>query len=169
MSTKRPLCFRGQNRPQYRGYFPYFCSCASVHETICFIEQVPRRCAACRNGGLPPCFQIQTYPLPLSWKKFLDGKRKKIATRKKKMLQVSSIFLQEIRSRREIVTSPPTSKLYSNKNPHTERVSRFPVHFDFLFLLFTASCIYFSNFSAICCPYLSKSTLGACPRCNLYK
>ena len=44
-------------------------------------------------------------PLALIMKKFLDGKRKKIATRKKKILQVSNIFLQEIRSRREIVTS----------------------------------------------------------------
>jgi hypothetical protein len=44
-------------------------------------------------------------PLALIMKKFLDGKRKKIATRKKKILQVSNIFLQEIRSRQEIVTS----------------------------------------------------------------
>lgn len=51
------------------------------------------------------CFQIQTCPLPLSWKKFQGGRKKKIATRKKKILQVSNIFLQEIRSRREIVTS----------------------------------------------------------------
>lgn len=55
--------------------------------------------------SIAPMFPDTDLPLALIMKKFLDGKRKKIATRKKKILQVSNIFLQEIRSRQEIVTS----------------------------------------------------------------
>lgn len=52
-----------------------------------------------------PMFPDTDLPLALVMEEFLDGKRKKIVTRKKKILQVSNVFLQEIRSWRKIVTS----------------------------------------------------------------
>lgn len=122
-----------------------------------------------RMEDCPHVSRCRLAPCPYHGRNSWMGKERRQRHGKRRFCKLAASFYKKQEAGGRLLHLPPTSKLYSNKNPHTERVSRFPVHFDFLFLLFTASCIDFSNFSAICCPYLSKSTLGAYPRCNLYK